>query len=149
MGFDVSKAMKDEDPDEEVSAADLARARDPLRGPLEQYHEAIRNLSGIGSVQQLFEQQRQQVEQQVELVRNLSGFDQVRQIAEQATRSMTAAHDAQAVGISRQVQDALAAYDSQVAGMSRQILEALNAQLASVRLPQVEAFRPPLDPGGC
>lgn len=145
MGFDVSKAMKDEDPDEEVSAADLARARDPLRGPLEQYHEAIRNLSGIGSVQQLFEQQRQQVE----LVRNLSGFDQVRQIAEQATRSMTAAHDAQAVGISRQVQDALAAYDSQVAGMSRQILEALNAQLASVRLPQVEAFRPPLDPGGC
>jgi len=145
MGFDVSKAMKDEDPDEEVSAADLARALDPLRGPLEQYHEAIRNLSGIGSVQQLFEQQRQQVE----LVRNLSGFDQVRQIAEQATRSMTAAHDAQAVGISRQVQDALAAYDSQVAGMSRQILEALNAQLASVRLPQVEAFRPPLDPGGC
>jgi hypothetical protein len=64
MGFDVSKVVREEDADEAMSAAEVARALEPLR---QQLREVNRGFSGLGAVERMREQQRRQ---HAELARN-------------------------------------------------------------------------------
>jgi hypothetical protein len=127
MAFDVSKAMREEDPDKERSAAEVARTFEPLLKqqleqafePLrQQLREATRTVGFASTVKRLAEEDRRRRQ---ELVRGLNGFAQAKRLTE------------------------LAAYDAQVAGMSRQIIEAMNAQVARARIPRIETFRPTLN----
>jgi hypothetical protein len=139
MGFDASKVVRDEDPDKEVSAAELKRAFEPIRKSIEQFREATRSLGGVETMESFLEQQRRQYR---DLARDLVGFDQTRKNIADLGRLAAAASDAQVSAIARQVREAVATHNAPATEANRRVLEAMQAHLVSVRLTQVEALRP-------
>jgi hypothetical protein len=92
-------------------------------------------------------------EEMVEKVRSImtqvaeAYSEHLQRMVAQLAQQVVAAYSAQVTGmLSRLAREAFSVYEAQIAEMSRQIVEAVNAQMASVRLPRVEVFRPTLDP---
>jgi hypothetical protein len=138
--FDVSKAMREGDPDRELSAEEWARALAPVRRAREQLLEATRSLSGQLVAETYMNRQRQQA---AEIVRDLRDrLTQFTQLSEEARQSMIAASAVDAARAARPVREALALYDARAAEISRQVLEAMRVQAISVRTPRVQVSLP-------